>query len=90
MIGKRLKKLKIIKITNKPIKTVNGIYKGGKYTRLNKNKELIIIPIPKLKSKDGNNTKIASKKRIFFKDLVFEPIARIIRKSFAFSIIPAF
>ena len=69
---------------------MNGIYKGGKKTRLNRNKEFIIIPIPKLISKDGKRIKSDSKKSIFFKDLVFEPTARIIRKSFAFSIIPAF
>ena len=69
---------------------INGTYNEGKCTFLNKNKEFIIIPILKLRSKEGINTNIDSVKRIFFNDLVFEPIARIIRKSFAFSIISDF
>lgn len=67
---------------------MNGKYNGGKETRSNRKIELIIIPIPKHNKRAGMMIKRDSKNNIFFKDLFFEPIARIMRKSLAFSIIP--
>lgn len=62
----------------------------GKETRPNKKLVLIIIPIPRLKRREGKIIKSDSVNRTFLIELTFDPIARIIKKSFDFSMIPAF
>jgi len=90
IIGTKLRRLKIIKIPNKIEINMNGIYRGGKATRSNNITELINIPIPKLKRSEGIITNKFSVNNIRLSDLFLVPIALIIRKSFAFSIIPPF
>ena len=67
---------------------MNGKYNGGKETLSNKKTELIIIPMPKHNKRAGMMIKRDSKNNILFKDLFFDPIARIMRKSLTFSMIP--
>ena len=90
MMGKRLNKLKILKIQNKNPIIRKGTIKLGRYTLSNNIIEFKIIPTPKLNPREGIITYNASKNKIFFIDFALEPIDRMIKKSFTLSIIPPF
>ena len=75
---------------NIPDMKIKGTSKGGKETLSNKTKEFNIIPIAKLNNSEGIKTKRDSRNNILFNDLLFAPIALIIKKSLAFCITPAF
>lgn len=79
-----------MKIANKTPNSVIGMNTGGKETRANRTDELRIIPIPRLIKREGMIMNSDSKNKILFKDLFFEPIALMIKKSLAFSITPLF
>ena len=85
IIGIRLNILNKINAINIIARIVNGMYKGGNSTLSNKKLEFIIIPIPRLKKIAGIKINKDSINSIFLRDLFFEPIALIIRKSLAFS-----